>query len=133
MRAQALHLQVHSCSWKIRRTISMPFFRTLAEGRPDMLLVLSSPFFAVQGKRSASLRSNIACRHVHIPGLRRAWRAHVYGADRGDVSATADLRGQDTQGPKPTDLPVEQPKKFEMVVNLKTAKAIGIELRTRSS
>src|SRR5262249_52551574 len=65
-----------------------------------------------------------------------AWREFVdggcllsYGPDRAvQARRIAEYVVKGLDGAKPRDLPVERPAKFELVVNLKTAKAIGLEL-----
>jgi len=52
-----------------------------------------------------------------------------YGPDYEEVFRTAAVFvGKILKGAKPADLPVEQPTKFQLVINLKTAKAIAIEV-----
>jgi len=51
-----------------------------------------------------------------------------FGPDLADLYRRADFVDKILRGAKPADIPIEQPTKFELVVNLKTAKAMGLNI-----
>jgi putative tryptophan/tyrosine transport system substrate-binding protein len=107
-------------------------FRTLLQGEAQMLQVLSSPLFSPQRAHIVEL----AIRH-RLPTMFifkyyvEAGGLMSYGVDTGPLwRRAASYVAKILRGAQPAELPVEQTANFEFAVNLKTAKAIGIELPT---
>jgi putative ABC transport system substrate-binding protein len=105
-------------------------FQTMAQGTAQMVLVLSSPFFVERRPEVAAL----AIEH-RLPTM-FVFKSYVesgglmsYGVEQLAMYRRIGLYvAKILNGTKPADLPVEQPTRFELVVNLKTAKALGLEL-----
>jgi putative ABC transport system substrate-binding protein len=125
--ARALGLTVRS--WEIRPANGFEqVFAALNKQRPDGLYVTSGPQMGANRKRFAdfALKSRLPSTHpnrnfVDAGGLM------YYGADLADsYRRVAYYVDRILKGAKPSDLPVEQPTKFEFVINLKTAKQIGL-------
>jgi putative tryptophan/tyrosine transport system substrate-binding protein len=105
-------------------------FSTMSEKRAAALLVVESPAFHGGRVRLAEL----ALKH-RLPTMfntragTEAGGLMSYGADLADLfRRSAVYIDKILKGTKPADLPVEQPTKFELVINLKTAKALGITI-----
>jgi putative tryptophan/tyrosine transport system substrate-binding protein len=130
--ARSLHLDVRSLKLENPPYDFDAVFKSLAEGSPQMLLVLSSPFFAPARAHIAELAIQqrlptmfIFKTYVQAGGL------ISYGVDpQANFRQLGYYASKILNGAKPADLPVEQAVKFELVINLKTAKALGVELST---
>jgi putative ABC transport system substrate-binding protein len=105
-------------------------FRAASKGRADAVLVLSSPLLfsqrkhvadlAVKGRLPAILPQS---EYVEDGGLM------TYGSSFTDLyRRAATYVDKILKGAKPADLPVEQPTKFELIINLKAAKQIGLTI-----
>jgi len=102
----------------------------LARQRSSALLVAPDPFTVVH--RGAIIR---AAEQHRVPAV-YSYRQHVqdgalmsYGADTIDIfRRSASYVDRILKGVKPADLPAQAPVKFEMAINLKTAKALGLDV-----
>jgi putative tryptophan/tyrosine transport system substrate-binding protein len=128
--AGALKLTIQP--WEVRAADGFEkVFAALSKERLDGLYVVgASPLVFAYGKRIAAyaLKSRLPSMYsnrnfVDAGGLMS------YGADQADsYRRVAYFVDRILKGAKPADLPVEQPTKFELVINLKTAKQIGVTI-----
>jgi putative ABC transport system substrate-binding protein len=127
--AQALQIEIQP--YRVRDAARLPdAFSAIVRGQVDALMVLADVMFLRNRTRIAEL-----ARKAGLPTM-FAFREHVevggfmsYGASIAEqVQRAATYVDRILKGTKPADLPVEQPTKFELVINLKTAKVLGLTI-----
>lgn len=105
-------------------------FGSIARERPDALLIVADPMFDSQRSRIV----NLAMKH-RLPAIYQ-WREFVeagglmsYGANLSSLyRRLPTYMDKIFKGAKPAELPVEQPTRYELLVNLKTANALGLTI-----
>jgi putative ABC transport system substrate-binding protein len=103
-------------------------FATMTTKPPDALVIAPDEFFTSRMEQLAmlSLRHRVPATYV-ISEFAKAGGLMSYGPDFANAyRETGIYTGRVLKGEKPANLPVEQPTKFQFVINLKTAKALGL-------
>jgi len=127
--ARALGLQIQSVEVRSADDLEGAF-QTIVQGRSHALAVDPSPVFTSNRKQILAFAAN-----NRLPAM-YPWREYVedgglmsYAAKLSDLyRRAATYVSKILKGAKPSDLPVEQPTKFEFIINLKTAKQIGLTI-----
>jgi len=107
-------------------------FESASARRPDGLLILSSPIVSVNSKQLAELSLKHRLPAISLfANFARSGGLIAYGPNLEDLyRETGAMAGKILKGAKPADLPAERPTRFDLVVNLKTAKALNLTMPT---
>ena len=130
VQAEARTLGLEVAPLEIRRVEDIaPAFESL-KAQADALYVVGDAF--VQANRTRIITFSLSARLPTIVGIREFVQAGAlmsYGPNfLGQFRRAAELVDKILRGTKPGDIPVEQPTKFELVINLTTAKALGLTM-----
>jgi putative ABC transport system substrate-binding protein len=130
-RASALGLQLHVLN-AINDSDLETAFMSLVERRAGALLVGADPFFTIFRNKLVALAAGHGVPTIY--GYRDFMAAGglvSYGTDTAVAyRQVGAYTGRILKGEKPADLPVQQPTKFDLVINLKTARALGLQVPT---
>jgi putative tryptophan/tyrosine transport system substrate-binding protein len=126
--AHALGLDIISSEF--RRAEEIPPAIEKVNGRAQALYICADPLVHTNAVsiNALALAARLPVMHSFCENV-EAGGLVSYGPDRSDLyRRAADLVDKILRGTKPADIPVEQPTKFSLVVNLKTAKALGLTI-----
>ncbi len=127
--AQLLRLQLQRAEARAPDEIEAAF-AAIARARAQALVVFTEPMIYSQRSRIADLAARNRLPTVSmIKGHAEAGDLMAYGPDYRDLyRRTAEIIDKILKGTKPGDIPIEEPSKLELVINLKTAKALGLTM-----
>jgi len=105
-------------------------FNAARRSGADAVLMLASPLFQLTRQKAAELAILHKLPTIYVDSeFARAGGLMVYGPNlRGMFRQVGVMTAKVLHGTKPADLPIERPTKFELVINLKTAKTLGLTI-----
>ena len=125
--AATLGIQVHPASISSDRDFD-PAFESLAQLRVGALDVSDDPFHLSRRERIVALaaRYHIPALYSHIEYVKAGGLMSYGPTGAGNPVIVGDYACRILKGEKPADLPVQQSTKVELIINMKTAKALGL-------
>jgi len=125
--ARAKHLELLSIEVRYADDFA-PAFEAIVKAQPKGLVILSAPLMNIYTPRLAEFALRLNLPSIYIDGsFPRAGGLMSYGPDFDSIwNRAATYVDRILKGEKPANLPVEQPTKFDLVINLRTAKALGL-------